>query len=86
MRRYVRECKVCQAAKSETVAELTAFTNSILHPSTAIIVALPYLNVVFKLHEWPRSVVSDSFFSKFFLARFSLFAWHAFVTIISISS
>lgn len=40
------------------------------HPYSALQVAQAYLDNVFKLHEWPRSIVSDTdrdaiFFSQF---------------------
>lgn len=45
------------------------------HPCTAIQVAQDYLDYVFKLHVWPRSIVSDRdlvFLTQFWKCLFSL--------------
>ena len=56
---------------------------AISHPFTAVEVAQTYLDNVFKLHEWPRSIVSvrDSVFLSLFWK--SLFSLHGFEFLMS---
>lgn len=117
VRQFVRNCQVCQASKSETVAypgllqplpiprevwidvsmdfitglpksegkdvilvvvdRLSKYAHfvALSHPYSAVTVAQAYLDNVFKLHGWTRSIVSDRdsvFLSQFWQALFTL--------------